>query len=241
MGWDNLGNWAPFDTQEPVNQDLLDDGYREPPQGPPSYDFNGHNAPSSVFTTETDTRIESSASWIPARKELRLYIVAGVVGQLVSAMDLKTELGKARSEHGRVDFISLVFRDGDYKARSTESANLRGWLSRNGFRKIDSYNGHGVLVEKDLTRKAEPRPEPTPKPELKPLTPTEQARRYREAGLNIPPYLQRDLEHERRLREDAENDPARRLAEVKARIELLEKLKAESGKKTGCGIAVQAI
>jgi hypothetical protein len=145
-------------------------------------------------------------------------------------MDLKTELGRARSEHGRVDFISLVFRDGDYKARSTESANLRGWLSRNGFRKIDSYNGHGILVEKDLTVHPQVPPQPKPKPEPKPLTPTEQAQRYRDAGLNIPSYLQRDLALEKAKQDAVQNDPARRLEKFKARIAELERLKAESEK-----------
>ena len=146
------------------------------------------------------------------------------MGQLISAMDLKTELGRARSEHGQVDFISLVFKDGDYKARSAESANLRGWLSRNGFRKIDSYNGHGVLVEKDLTaRKVEaPQPNPSPKPEPKPLTPTEQAQRYRDAGLNIPPYLQRDLILEQEKQTALENDPYHKRDELQRRIAELE-------------------
>ena len=133
MPWDNHGNFSVWDTdtQEYLPGPVLTmDGENCRP--PLRLQFDGHLSPTSVFTN-TNAHTESHTTWIPERKELRLYIVAGVMGQLVSAMDLKTELGRARSEHGRVDFISLVFRDGDYKARSTESANLRGWLSRNGF------------------------------------------------------------------------------------------------------------
>jgi hypothetical protein len=232
MPYDSTGEWSIWDKHDAqdIALDPFDDGWREQPitQSP---EFDGHLSPNSIVTnTNADAHTESHTTWVHERKELRLYIVAGVMGQLVSAVDLKKALGKARSEHGQVDFISLVFRQGDYAARSTESANLRGWLSRNGFRKIDSYNGHGVLVEKDLTRNAEPKLKPQPRPEPKPLTALEQAQRYRDAGLNIPPYLQRDLNHEKRMQEDAQNDPTRRLEEVTARIELLEKLKAECEK-----------
>jgi len=178
----------------------------------PSHDFQGHDAPSSVFTTN-DAHTESNTVWIQERRELRLYIVPGVVGQLISAMELKTELGRARSEHGRVDFISIVFRQGDYAARSAESANLRLWLSRNAFRKVDSYNGRGILLEKDLAPKAEPVPQHQPKPEPK-RTLTEQAQSYHDLGMAIPPYLQRDLEHAERVRKDAENDPRKKLAKL---------------------------
>jgi len=224
MPYDIYGNWSIWDTHEDISLDPFDDGFKESPPAPPSPLFDGHLSPTSVFTNINDAHTESHTTWIPERKELRLYIVPGVMGQFVSAMDLKTELGRARSEHGGVNIISLIFRQGDYAARSAESANLRGWLSRNGFRKIDSYNGHGVLVEKDLTTKAEAPQQPKPKPEPKPLTPTEQAQRYRDAGLNIPPYLQRDLALEKAKQDSIQNDPNRRLDEVKARIEELQAL-----------------
>jgi hypothetical protein len=220
------GEWSIWDTDtQDIALDPINDNWREPPQAPPSYDFQGHDTPSSVFTN-TNAHTESHTTWIPERKELRLYIVAGVMGQLISAMDLKTELGRARSEHGQVNVISLVFKDGDYKARSTESANLRGWLSRNGFRKIDSYNGHGVLVEKDLTAQKVESPRPKPRSEPKPLTPTEQAQRYRDAGLNIPPYLQRDLILEQEKQTAIENDPYRKRDELQKRIAELTALQA---------------
>lgn len=225
MGWNNTGDWSPFDTDiQDLALDPINDNWREPPQAPPSSAFDGHLSPTSVFTNTNDGHTESHTTWDEKRRELRIYVVAGVMGQLISAMDLKTELGRARSEHDRVDFISLVFRDGDYKARSNESANLRGWLSRNGFRRVDSYNGHGVLVEKDLTaREVEaPQPNPSPKPEPKPLTPTEQAQRYRDAGLNIPPYLQRDLILEQEKQTALENDPYRKRDELQRRIAELE-------------------
>jgi hypothetical protein len=144
------------------------------------------------------------------------------MGQLVSAMDLKTELGRARSDHGQVNFISLVFRQGDYAARSSESANLRGWLSRSGFRKIDSYNGHGVLVEKDLTRKAEKLEMPEPKPEPIPLTAEQEAQRYLDAGLCVPPVVQQLLSLERAKQTALGNDPYRKRDELRAQIAELE-------------------
>ena len=98
----------------------------------------------------------------------------------------------------------------------------------------DGYNGRGVLVEKDLTVAPQAPQQPKPKPEPVPLTAEQEAQRYLNAGLCVPPLLQRELAHEKRLQEDAQNDTARRLEEVKARIELLEKLKA-------AGVAVQAI
>jgi hypothetical protein len=65
----------------------------------------------------------------------------------------------------------------------------------------------------------------------KPLTPTEQAQRHRDAGLNIPPYLQRDLALEKAKQDAIENDPARRLAEVNARIAELKALKDSQAEK----------
>ena len=197
MPYDNLGNWSMWDTgdTQDIALDPVGDSWREVPPVP-TYDFNGNDAPSSVFTNTDSGHTESHTTWDEKRRELRIYVVAGVMGQLISAMDLKTELGRARSEHGRVDVISLVFKDGDYKSRSNESANLRGWLSRNGFRKIDSYNGHGVLVEKDLTaREVAPQPTPSPKPEPKPLTLEETVQSYIAAGVHPPYRLQQELEY----------------------------------------------
>ncbi len=222
MPYDNLGNWSIWDTQDQdLALDPINDNWREPPQAP-SPQFDGHLSPNSVFTNTTDAHTESHTTWIPERKELRLYIVRGLVGQFISAMDLKTELGRARSEHGQVNLISLVFRQSDYGALSPESASLRQFLYRNGFKRIDSYACQGLLFEKDLTTQKVEAPLPKPRSEPKPLTPTEQAQRYRDAGLNIPPYLQRDLILEKAKQDALENDPYHKRDELQRRIAELE-------------------
>lgn len=224
MPYSSNGTWSVWaQPSDPLNLDpIQDDGWRSPaPVFTPVFD--GESAP-GVATPRTE-HADFSASWIPERREMRLYVVS-VVGQFVNAASLKEHLARARATYGEVNFISLVFRQGDYAAYTNASANLRGWLARNGFRKIDSYNGGGFLLEKDLNRK-EPPKIPQPKPEPVSMTPEAQAKRYREAGINIPPYLQRELASEKATQDAIEKDPARLLAEVNARIAELKRLKAE--------------
>lgn len=227
MPYSASGEWSIWDTHDiqDLALDPINDNWREVPPVP-SYDYNGNDAPCSVFTSNTDTDplTQTTAVWYPERKELRLYVRPGVTGGLIGKADLDDHLGRAIAEHGKVDRISLVFRQGDISARSSQSANIRLFLHRNDFKRVDSYAAQGLLYEKDLTaREVEaPQPNPSPKPEPKPLTPTEQAQRYRDAGLNIPPYLQRDLILEQEKQTALENDPYRKRDELQRRIAELE-------------------
>jgi hypothetical protein len=228
MGYDTAGNWSPFDDLAlPLNTELLDFGDREVPSIPvPAFD--GHQSP-CAFTTDTG-HTDSATVWYKDRRELRLYCVRGVVGQFISALDLKDAVGKCISEHGGCDVLSLVFNQNDISANCQASMNLRSDLSRWGFRRDDSFNGHGLLFTKDL-RPQEAPPTVAPKPAPVPTTAEEWAQRYKDEGLKVmPPSLQKDLAHEKKMREDAENDPYRKMDELQKRIAELNKLKAESEK-----------
>ena len=221
MPYNSQGEWSIWQT-EAVNTELFDDGTELPVT--PSYDFNGHNAPSSVFTSKTDTDplAQTTAVWYPERKELRLYVRPGVTGGLIGKTDLDDHLGRAIAEHGKVDCISLVFRQSDLSARSCQSANMRAFLHRNDFKRVDSYSAQGLLYEKDLTRKAEPIPEPKPKSEPVPVTAEQEAQRYLDAGLCVPPVVQQLLALEKAKQDALENDPHRKLADLQKRIAELE-------------------
>jgi len=215
MGWDDKGNWDPLDTGLPINQDVLDFGDRELPSVPvPAMD--GHCTP-CAFTKDTG-HSDSATTWNPAKRELRLWCVRGVVGQFISALDLKDAVGRAIHDHGQVDAVSLVFNQGDIGANSEASMNLRSDLSRWGFRRDDSFSGHGLCFVKDLKAKAEPQPPPT-KVEPVPMTASEWVERYRSQGITVlPPALQADLAHEQRMKADEANDKYRQRDELQKRI-----------------------
>jgi hypothetical protein len=206
--------------------DIWDDGWRESPSVP-SPSFDGHDTPSSVFTDKTtDTPTDSHTSWIPSRRELRIFVVAGCVGQFVSPADLKDSLGRARAAHGRVDFISLVLAQADYAAHCPGSANLRNFLSRQGFRRIDSYNGHGLLFEKSLCLVPETLQTPEAPEVASPRTPAssvaEECDRLRSQGLKtVPMITQRHLAHEKLL-QDRKHDGYAELARINDLITELE-------------------
>ena len=224
MGYDTAGNWSPFDDGLPINQDVLDFGDREAPSVPvPAFD--GHCTP-CAFTK--DTGHNAATTWNPAKRELRLWCVRGVVGQFISALDLKDAVGRAIHDHGQVNAVSLVFNQGDIGANSEASMNLRSDLSRWGFRRDDSFSGHGLCFVKDLKAKAEPQPTVAPKPP-QPKTAEEWAQRYKDEGLTVLPVsLQRDLEHERRMKADAENDTSHLLEVKKEEIQRLERLQTQA-------------
>jgi hypothetical protein len=110
--------------------------------------------------------------------------------------------------------------------------NLRSDLTRWGFIRRE-WNGRGLLFTKDLTvREEAPLGMPKPKPESKPLTAAEWAAKYKSEGLTVlPPSLQRDLEHEQRMKQDAETDLNRLLEIKKAEIERLQALKDSQAEK----------
>ena len=231
MGYDTAGNWSPFDDLSlPLNQELLDFGDREVPSIPvPAFD--GHQSP-CAFTKDTG-HTDSATTWNPEKKELRLWCVRGVVGQFISALDLKDAVGRAIHDHGQVDAVSLVFNQTDISANCQASMNLRSDLSRWGFRRDDSFSGHGLCFVKDLKAKAEPQPTVAPKPP-QPKTAEEWAQRCKDEGLTVLPVsLQRDLEHERRLKLDEANDKYHQMDELQKRIADL-KAQAQQEKEKPC-------
>jgi len=222
MGYDTAGNWSPFDDGLPINQDVLDFGDREAPSVPvPAFD--GHQSPCRF--TENAEHTDSATTWNPEKKELRLWCVRGVVGQFITKLDLKDAVGRAIHDHGQVNAVSLVFNQGDIGANSEASMNLRSDLSRWGFRRDDSFTGHGLCFVKDL-RPKEPTPEIKPKPAPQPLTASEWVVKYRAEGITVlPPELQADLAHEQRIKADEANDKYRQRDELQKRIADLQTLK----------------
>ena len=109
--------------------------------------------------------------------------------------------------------------------------NLRSNLALWGFKRDNSFSGHGLCFAKDLTVKQEAPPTVAPKPP-QPKTAEEWAQRYKDEGLTVlPPSLQRDLEHEQRMKQDAETDLNRLLEIKKAEIERLQALKDSQAEK----------
>jgi len=229
MGWDDKGNWDPLDTGLPINQDVLDFGDREAPSVPVAMD--GHCAP-CAFTKDIG-HTDSATTWNPEKRELRLWCVRGVVGQFLTALDLQDAVGRAIHDHGQVNAISLVFNSGDIAANSEASMNLRSDLSRWGFRRDDSFTGHGLCFVKDL-RPKEPTPEIKPKPAPQPVTASEWVVKYRAEGITVlPPELQADLAHEQRMKADEANDKYRQRDELQKRIADL-KAQAQQEKEKPC-------
>jgi len=103
--------------------------------------------------------------------------------------------------------------------------NLRSDLSRWGFRRDDSFTGHGLCFVKDLTVKvshemSHDKPAPQPK------TASEWVERYRSQGITVlPPALQADIAHEQRMKADEANDKYRQRDELQKRIADLQALK----------------
>jgi hypothetical protein len=185
--------------------------------------FDGHISP-SVFKSDAG-HTESGIKWIPEKRELRLFIARGIVGQFITKDGLREIVGRETSNRGEIRAVSLVFNQCDISANCEGSMNLRSNLALWGFKRDNSFSGHGLCFAKDLTVKQEAPPTVAPKPP-QPKTAEEWAQRYKDEGLTVLPVsLQRDLEHERRMRQDAENDPWMKLERQRAEVERLRNLK----------------
>ena len=231
MPYNAQGEWSIWDlgdTQD-IALDPVGDSWREPPEPQPMPAFDGHISP-SVFKSDAG-HTESGIKWIPEKRELRLFIARGIVGQFITKDGLREIVGRETSNRGEIRAVSLVFNPCDISANCEGSMNLRSNLALWGFKRDNSFSGHGLCFAKDLTMKQEAPPTVAPKPP-QPKTAEEWAQRYKDEGLTVlPPSLQRDLEHEQRMKQDAETDLNRLLEIKKAEIERLQALKDSQAEK----------
>jgi hypothetical protein len=222
--------WDLGDTQD-IALDPVGDSWREPPEPQPMPAFDGHISP-SVFKSDAG-HTESGIKWIPEKRELRLFIARGIVGQFITKDGLREIVGRETSNRGEIRAVSLVFNQCDISANCEGSMNLRSNLALWGFKRDNSFSGHGLCFAKDLTVKQEAPPTVAPKPP-QPKTAEEWAQRYKDEGLTVLPVsLQRDLEHERRLKLDEANDKYHQRDELQKRIADL-KAQAQQEKEKPC-------